>query len=58
MLPYIPQDIDSPEMQALVILRNGLPPQIRQFAPALMRDMTIGHMIEGIMEAKIVAYAM
>ncbi|GMN69468.1 hypothetical protein TIFTF001_038517 [Ficus carica] len=58
MLPYIPQDIDSPEMQALVILRNGLLPQIRQFAPALMRDMTIGHMIDGIMEVEITAHAM
>ncbi|GMN69426.1 hypothetical protein TIFTF001_038476 [Ficus carica] len=45
-------------MQALVILRNGLLPQIRQFAPALMWDMTIRHMIDGIMEAKITAHAM
>ncbi|GMN71644.1 hypothetical protein TIFTF001_051864 [Ficus carica] len=58
MLPYIPQDIDSPEMQALVTLRNGLSPQIRQFAPALMRDMTIEHMIDGIMEAEIIVHAM
>ena len=58
MLPYIPQDIDSPEMQALVILRNGLPPQIRQFAPAPMRDMTIGHMIDSIMEAEIATHVM
>nr|GMN22524.1 hypothetical protein TIFTF001_043531 [Ficus carica] len=55
MLPHIPQDIDSPEMQALLILRNGLPPQIRQFVPAPMPGMTVGHMIDDIMEAEIVA---
>ncbi|GMN49586.1 hypothetical protein TIFTF001_018754 [Ficus carica] len=58
MLPHIPQDIVSPEMQALLILRNGLPPQIRQYVPAPMFEMTVGHMIEDIMEVEIVAHAM
>ncbi|GMN30047.1 hypothetical protein TIFTF001_044408 [Ficus carica] len=58
MLPHIPQDIVSPGMQALLILRNGLPPQIRQYVPAPMPDMTVGHMIDDIMEAEIIAHAM
>ncbi|GMN71109.1 hypothetical protein TIFTF001_052618, partial [Ficus carica] len=48
MLPYIPQNIDSPEMQALVILRNGLPPQIRQQMLSLQStryDAGIGELI-------------
>ncbi|GMN55702.1 hypothetical protein TIFTF001_024832 [Ficus carica] len=39
----------------LLILRNGLPPQIRQFVPAPMSGMTVGHMIDDIMEVEIVA---
>ncbi|GMN23689.1 hypothetical protein TIFTF001_043714 [Ficus carica] len=58
MLPYIPQDIESPELQALVILCNGLPSQIRHFVLDPMRGMTVGHMIDNIMEAEIVAHAM
>ncbi|GMN33957.1 hypothetical protein TIFTF001_041974 [Ficus carica] len=57
MLPHISQDIVSPGMQALLILRNGLPPQIRQYV-APMPDMTVGHIIDDIMEAEIVAHAM
>ncbi|GMN32342.1 hypothetical protein TIFTF001_046589 [Ficus carica] len=40
MLPHIPQDIPSPGMQALVILRNGLPPQLRQYIAEPMLGMT------------------
>ncbi|GMN59402.1 hypothetical protein TIFTF001_028498 [Ficus carica] len=58
MLPHIPQDIVSPGMQALVILRNGLPPQIRQHVPAPTPDMTVGHMIEYIMDAEVIVHAM
>ncbi|GMN36264.1 hypothetical protein TIFTF001_042402 [Ficus carica] len=58
MLPQIPQDIVSPGMQALLILRNGLPPQIRQHVPAPTPDMTVGHMIDFIMDADIDAHAM
>nr|GMN26533.1 hypothetical protein TIFTF001_044011 [Ficus carica] len=57
MLPYIPQDMDSPELQTLVILRNGLPPHIRQFVIDPMRGMIVAHMIDNIMEAEIVAQA-
>ncbi|GMN25856.1 hypothetical protein TIFTF001_043937 [Ficus carica] len=57
MLPYIPQDIDSSELQTLMILRNGLPPHIRQFVIDPMRGMTVAHIIDNIMEAEIVAQA-
>jgi hypothetical protein len=58
MLPHIPQDIPDPEMQALVILRDGLPHQIRQHTPAPTQDMTLGHMIEYILGAEILVQAM
>ncbi|GMN70260.1 hypothetical protein TIFTF001_039304 [Ficus carica] len=57
MLPHIPQDMPSPGLQALVILRNGLPPSIRQYVPAPTLDMTVGHMIEYIVDAEIVDHA-
>ncbi|GMN75392.1 hypothetical protein TIFTF001_056517 [Ficus carica] len=44
--------------QELVILRNGLPPQIRQYVPTPTPDRTMGHMVEYIMDAKVVAHAM
>ncbi|GMN19730.1 hypothetical protein TIFTF001_042917 [Ficus carica] len=58
MLPHIPQDILNPEMQALVILRNGLPPQIRQYVTKPMLGMTVGDMIADIIEAEMVSHAM
>ncbi|GMN70123.1 hypothetical protein TIFTF001_039168 [Ficus carica] len=57
MLPHIPQDMPSPGLQALVILRNGLPPSIRQYVPAPTLDMTVGHMIAYILDAEIVDHA-
>ncbi|GMN30880.1 hypothetical protein TIFTF001_042693 [Ficus carica] len=57
MLPHIPQDIPSLGMQALVILRNGLPPQIRQYVAVPMLGMTVGDMIADILEAEMVAHA-
>ncbi|GMN34822.1 hypothetical protein TIFTF001_044947 [Ficus carica] len=42
----------------LVILRNGLPPQIRQYVSTPTPNMTMGHMVEYIMDAKVVAHAM
>ncbi|GMN28563.1 hypothetical protein TIFTF001_049461 [Ficus carica] len=44
--------------QELVILRIVLPPQIRQYIPTPTPDMTMGHMVEYIMDAKVVAHAM
>lgn len=58
MLPHIPQDIISPGMQALVILRNGLPPQIRQYVAESILAMTVGDMIADIIEAEMVGHAM
>ncbi|GMN48236.1 hypothetical protein TIFTF001_017415 [Ficus carica] len=56
MLPYIPQDIGSPELQALYLLREGLPPVVKQFVPAPMMEITLENMIDAIMEAEIIAY--
>ena len=56
MLPYIPLDMDRPMMQALHILRDGLPPEVRQFTPPLMIEMTLDEMIDAIMGAEIIAY--
>ncbi|GMN74374.1 hypothetical protein TIFTF001_052362 [Ficus carica] len=58
MLPHIPQDIPSPGLQALVILRNGLPSPIRQYVPAPTPDMTVGHMIEYILGAEAIVHAL
>ena len=56
MFPYIPRDIGSSELQALHILREGLPPEVRQFVPALMMGVTLESMIDAIMEAEIIAH--
>ncbi|GMN59967.1 hypothetical protein TIFTF001_029055 [Ficus carica] len=58
MLPHVPQDLANLELLALQTLRDGLPPQIRQFVPAPMPGMTIGNIIDDIMGAEIVAHAM
>ncbi|GMN63218.1 hypothetical protein TIFTF001_032304 [Ficus carica] len=58
MLPHVPQDLPSPEMQALVIFRNGLPPPIRQYVPAPTPDMTVGHMTEYILGAEAIVHAL
>ncbi|GMN21828.1 hypothetical protein TIFTF001_051157 [Ficus carica] len=53
MLPYVPQNIDHPVMEALTILRNGLPGRIRQYVPFPTPRMTVGHMIEDILGAEV-----
>ncbi|GMN18897.1 hypothetical protein TIFTF001_046869 [Ficus carica] len=58
MLLHIPQDIPSPKLQVLVILRNGLPPQIRQYVTVPMLGMTVRDMIANILEAEMVGHAM
>ena len=57
-MPHIPQDIPMPSMQALTVLRNGLPVQIRQHAPTPTPDMTVEFMITRILEAEIAVHAM
>ncbi|GMN23951.1 hypothetical protein TIFTF001_040514 [Ficus carica] len=56
MLPYIPQDLGSPELQALHPLRGGLPPEVRIFVLAPMVGMTLENMINDIMEAEIITH--
>ncbi|GMN62584.1 hypothetical protein TIFTF001_031675 [Ficus carica] len=58
MLPHIPHDLGSPLLQALLLLREGLPPNIRPFVPKPIVGMTLEDMINAIMEAEIVAHGM
>ncbi|GMN65047.1 hypothetical protein TIFTF001_034115 [Ficus carica] len=58
MLPYVPQKLGSPELQALHLLLEGLPPEIRRFVPAPMARMTVGNMIDDIMKAEIITHMM
>ena len=55
-MPHIPQDIPHPQLQALVILRNGVPLPIRQYVIAPTLGGTVGDMIDSILEAEIVAH--
>ncbi|GMN60604.1 hypothetical protein TIFTF001_029690 [Ficus carica] len=55
MLPHIP-NLGSPEMQALQLLRNGLPPEVKEFVQAPMVGMTLENMINDIMEAELTAH--
>ena len=56
MLPYIPRDLGDPELQALHLLREGLPSEIRLFVPEPVAGMIVENMINDIMEAKITAH--
>ena len=55
MLPHIPLDIPHPGLQSVVILRNGLPAQIRQHTPVPTQIMTVAHMIGYILAAEVIA---
>lgn len=50
MLPYIPQDMPHPQLQALVILRNGVPPRIRRFVMEPTIERTVGDMMDDWVE--------
>ncbi|GMN38056.1 hypothetical protein TIFTF001_042747 [Ficus carica] len=58
--PEIYRDMQHRRYQslALVILRNGLPPQIRQYVTKPMLGMTVGDMIADIIEAEMVGHTM
>lgn len=43
-------------IQALHILRSGLPPEIMQFTPPTTTEMTLDEMIDAIMGAEVMAY--
>ncbi|GMN29209.1 hypothetical protein TIFTF001_044328 [Ficus carica] len=55
---YLSYDLGSPELQVLHLLQEGLPPEIKRFVPAPMAGMTVGNMIDDIMEAEIIAHMM
>ncbi|GMN64861.1 hypothetical protein TIFTF001_033909 [Ficus carica] len=55
MLPHIP-DWGNPEMRALQLLREGLPPKIREHVQPPALDMTLDHMINEILDAELVAH--
>ncbi|GMN74111.1 hypothetical protein TIFTF001_052311 [Ficus carica] len=50
--------LEDPEIprNALHILRDGLPPEVRQFTPSPTIETTLDEMIDTIMEAEIIAY--
>ena len=54
MLPHIPQDLPHPQLHALVILRNGVPPRIR-FVMEPMLGSTVGDMMDDILQAEVTA---
>ncbi|GMN32459.1 hypothetical protein TIFTF001_041734 [Ficus carica] len=46
MLPHVPRVSANPELQASHVFWEGLPPEIRQFVPALMAGIIVGNMID------------
>ncbi|GMN34207.1 hypothetical protein TIFTF001_044879 [Ficus carica] len=56
MLPYIPQDMPHPQLQALVIMRNGVPPRIRRFVMEPTIERTVGDMMDDILQAEVTAH--
>ncbi|GMN58769.1 hypothetical protein TIFTF001_027860 [Ficus carica] len=56
MLPYIPRDLDDPEWRAMHIIKDRLPPEVRQFIPVSILVISLEHMIDAIMEEEIIAY--
>ncbi|GMN61421.1 hypothetical protein TIFTF001_030509 [Ficus carica] len=55
MLPHIP-DWGNPEMRALQLLREGLPPKIREHVQPPALEMTLDHMINDILDAELAAH--
>ncbi|GMN61374.1 hypothetical protein TIFTF001_030467 [Ficus carica] len=57
-MPYRDSKIynDIPELQALHLLREGFPPEVRLFVPAPMMGVTLESMIDAIKEAEIIAH--
>ncbi|GMN63731.1 hypothetical protein TIFTF001_032794 [Ficus carica] len=56
MLPHIPRNLGNPELQALHLHREGLPPEVKQFVPATMTGVTLESLIDVIIDAEIVAH--
>ncbi|GMN31508.1 hypothetical protein TIFTF001_050741 [Ficus carica] len=55
---YFNFELASSKLRALLVLRNGLRPEIRRFVPEPMIRMTVGNMIDDIMEAEISTHMM
>ena len=55
MLPHIPHHLGNPVLQALYLIREGLPPSIKLFVMEPAIGVTLESMIEAIMEAEILA---
>ncbi|GMN60408.1 hypothetical protein TIFTF001_029512 [Ficus carica] len=55
MLPYIPRELDDPEWRALHIIRDGLPPEVKQFVPTPIMGITLEDMMDAIIEVEIIA---
>ncbi|GMN70175.1 hypothetical protein TIFTF001_039217 [Ficus carica] len=58
MLPHIPHHLGNPALQALYLLREGLPLSVKLFVLEPAIGMTLEGMIEAIMEAEILAQLM
>ena len=54
MLPHILPALGDPLLQALFLIRDGLPPHVRAFVPEPIAGMTLEGMIEIIMEAEVI----
>ncbi|GMN72385.1 hypothetical protein TIFTF001_052849 [Ficus carica] len=51
LLPYIPRELDDLEWRAMHIIRDGSPPEVKQFVPVPIVVISLEHMIGAIMEA-------
>ncbi|GMN29926.1 hypothetical protein TIFTF001_051749 [Ficus carica] len=45
-----------PQLQALVILRNGVPPRIRRFVKEPTIERTVGDMMDDILQVEVTAH--
>ena len=55
MLPHIP-DMGNPELRALQLLREGLPPEIREHVQEPVIGMTLENMINDVLDAELTAH--
>ena len=58
MIPYFPHDLGDPLLQALHLIREGLPPNVKPFVPEGVVGMTLEVMIQAIMDAEVIVHGM